>query len=134
MFKSVASLTTVSLILACGAISFCAGCDGEQGKADNAAQQQVEKAEADRARASDPSQLDSIQQEYDTLASSQGLSPQMQIVVRADQAQLRLERSMKMVADLRTQELAIDRAINDIEQMGLQISGAQNNMASLNKY
>jgi len=134
MPKLSASVKILSLMLACAALCLCFGCDGDQEKADRQMQEDLQKADAQHAAAADMDALDAVQSKYDTLAASQDISSQMKVVVRGKQAEVRLERSMKMAADLRTQELAITRAISDLERLGLQVAGIQSGIAALQKY
>ena len=123
-------VTTLSSSLVLGLL-IAGGCDGDQQKADRAVQERLDKAEQARGRANvdpDPetvaNNLKSLQDEYDSIAMEQGLSDPMRIVVHSRQAQVRLQRTVKMMSDLRNAELAIMHKINDIEQLGLQVNGA----------
>ena len=132
MRKSVVSL--LSLALACAGLSLISGCETSEQQADHAAQQAVDAAETQRASANDIDQLDKIQNTYDKLASDTTLSSQMQVLVRARQAQLRMERINMRVAILRTAELDIERKIEDIGRLAMQVAGIQSNIDALKQY
>jgi hypothetical protein len=114
------------------------GCGSSQEQADKAAKAAVADADIARAKAQDSDDrlaaLDNVQKTYDNLANSQGLSPQMQILLRSRQSQLRMERIGMMMANLRAQELAITGDIAQINQLAMQVAGAQSAVASLKSY
>jgi hypothetical protein len=134
MPKLLASVKIVSLTLVCGALCLCFACDGDQQKADRQMQEDLQKADAQHAAAADMDALDAVQSKYDALVNTPNISNQMKVVVRGKEAEVRLERSMKMAADLRSRELAITRAISDLERLGLQVAGLQSGIAALQKY
>lgn len=137
MRKSFLSTTALSLSLALTAFPFLSGCETSEQQADHAAQKAVETADRDRAQAQGLDDLQKVQQSYDALTnpqSLQNLSRQVRVLVRSRQAQLRLERITMMVADLREEELATARTIEDIEQLALQIAAAQVSVDALKAY
>jgi hypothetical protein len=110
------------------------GCETQEHKADAQAAAEIPKIEAAQGAVSDPSQLQQIQSQYDQLAAINGLSPQMRILIRAHQAQVRFERATLLMSDLRTKELQITRTISDLEKLGIQLTGAQASVAGLQGY
>jgi predicted nucleic acid-binding Zn-ribbon protein/tetrahydromethanopterin S-methyltransferase subunit B len=137
MRKSFVSISALSLALALTGFSFLNGCETSEQQADHAAQKAVETADRDRAQAQDMDDLQKVQQSYDALTnpqSLQNLSRQVRVLVRSRQAQLRLQRITMMVADLREEELATTRTIDDIEQLALQIAAAQVSVDALKAY
>jgi hypothetical protein len=132
MRKSV--VTVLSLALACAGLSLIPGCETSEQQADHAAQKAVEAAEMERAGAGGLDRLDQIQNTYDKLAVDTTLSPQMQVLMRARQAQLRMERINMRVALLRSEEVDIERKIQDIAQLSLQVAGIQANIEALKQY
>ncbi len=135
MRKSSAGITVLSLALALIGFSLLNGCETSEQQADHAAQKAVETADQDRAKAQDLDDLLKVQKSYDDLAGNiQNLSKQMRVLVRSRQAQLRLERITMMVADLRQEELATTRTIEDIEQLAMQIAAAQASADALKAY
>ncbi|HEY1922600.1 MAG TPA: hypothetical protein VGG44_07515 [Tepidisphaeraceae bacterium] len=128
---------TLSLTLAFAGFSFLTGCETSEQQADHAAEKAVETADRDRAQAQGLDDLQKVQQSYDALtnpSSLQNLSRQVRVLVRSRQAQLRLQRITMMVADLRQEELATARTIDDIEQLALQIAAAQVSVDALKSY
>ncbi|MGD0461220.1 MAG: hypothetical protein ABSB74_01910 [Tepidisphaeraceae bacterium] len=135
MRKSSAGITALSLALALIGFSLLNGCETSEQQADHAAQKAVETADQERAKAQNMDDLIRVQKSYDDLASNfQNLSSQMRVLVRSRQAQLRLERITMMVADLRQEELATARTIEDIEQLAMQIAAAQASADALKAY
>jgi hypothetical protein len=135
MRKSFAGITTLSLALALAGFSFLNGCETSEQQADHAAEKAVQTADQERAEAQGPDDLIKVQSSYDNLANNvQNLSRQMRVLVRSRQAQLRLQRITMMVADLRQEELATSRTIDDIEQLAMQIAAAQVSVDALKVY
>ena len=130
MFKSAATLTSISLAFGCAAFSVLSGCDTSERQADRAAQKKVDAADQSRSEAVRPAQLDMIQQQYDSAAQG-GVSPAMRLIVRSRAGQLRFERVQGMLADLRGKDLQVAQTIKDIEQLALQIAGAQSSIAAM---
>ncbi|MGD0542293.1 MAG: hypothetical protein ABSB33_12325 [Tepidisphaeraceae bacterium] len=137
MRKLSAGITVLSLALALVGFSLLNGCETSEQQADHAAQKAVETADQDRAKAQNLDDLVKVQKSYDDLTTPpnlQNLSRQMRVLVRSRQAQLRLERITMMVADLRQEELATTRTIEDIEQLAMQIAAAQASADALKAY
>jgi predicted nucleic acid-binding Zn-ribbon protein len=131
------SITTLSLTFAMTGFLILSSCETSEQQADHAAQKAVETADRDRAQAQGMDDLQKVQQSYDALTnpqSLQNLSRQVRVLVRSRQAQLRMQRITMMAADLREEELATARTIEDIEQLALQISAAQVSVDSLKAY
>ncbi|MGD0390299.1 MAG: hypothetical protein ABSC42_15245 [Tepidisphaeraceae bacterium] len=134
MFKLKAAVTGFLGVLLCAGFLSLIGCGSSEQQADRAAREAIAKADHDRAAAQGLDDLNRIQTSFDNLANNHDLSTQMQILVRARQSQLRLERVMMMIAELRSQELVISRNINDIESLAMQLAGLQAGVETLNSY
>jgi archaellum component FlaC len=134
MFKLKAAVSGILAALVCAGFLSLVGCGSSEQQADRAAREAIAKADQDRAEARGLDDLDRIQKSFDALADNRDLSTQMQILVRARQSQLRLERVMMMMAELRSQELLISRYINDIESLAMQVAGAQASVDTLKSY
>ncbi len=133
MFKSVA-VAASSLILGCAAVILVGGCSNPQEDADRAAAKAVAAAEQQRATATDVASLDTVLSQYDTIARQTGLSPQMQIVVKGAQAQLRYEIATDKMAQLRAKEIDISRMIANLQQLGSRVAGAQASVNAIKEY
>jgi len=132
MFKSAVVRTSLAVAVACAAVVFCAGCENDQQRADKAARAKIEAADRARAIATSLQQLADVQQRYDSLgASVSGLSPQLRILIRGDQGGVRMQRATMMLAQLRGEDLEIQRIINQIEQLSVQIAAAQASIDAL---
>jgi hypothetical protein len=127
------SLLTLSLTL-CAMFCLLCGCENSERQSDAAVAKKVEEVEKLRLKATDAQALDGIQSQYDTLAATQGLSPEMKAIIRGRQAQLRMERTMMLLSQLRGQELGVMRLINDLQQLGVQVAGSQMRIDALNKF
>ncbi|MGD0139578.1 MAG: hypothetical protein ABSD28_11920 [Tepidisphaeraceae bacterium] len=134
MFKLKAAVSGFLAALVCAGFLSLIGCGSGEQQADHAARDAIAKADQDRAEARGLDDLNRIQTSYDNLANNHDLSTEMQILVRARQSQLRLERVMMMIAELRSQELLISRDINDIESLALQVAGMQASVDTLKSY
>jgi hypothetical protein len=137
MHKLFVRTTALSLTLAFIGFLALNSCETSEQQADHAAQKAVETADRDRAQAQGMDDLQKVQNSYDALAnpsSLQNLSRQVRVLVRSRQAQLRLQRITMMASDLREEELATARTIEDIEQLALQISAAQVSVGALKDY
>jgi hypothetical protein len=125
----------LAVAVGCAAVVFCAGCENDQQRADKAAKAKIEAADRARAIATSLQQLADVQQRYDSLgASISGLSPQLRILIHGDQGGVRLQRAVMMLAQLRAKELEIQRDINQIEQLSVQIAAAQASVEALQAY
>jgi hypothetical protein len=133
MLNSAKVFTALSLALA-GAVCLLSGCENNERQTDQAVAKKIEEVEKARLKATDADQLSRVQAQYDTLAATQGLSAEMKTLVRGRQGELRMERTMMLLADLRAKELTITRSINDLEQLALQLAGAQMRIEALNKF
>ena len=134
MLKLKAAVSGFLAALVCAGFLSLIGCGNGEQQADHAARDAIAKADQDRAEARGLDDLNRIQTSYDNLANNHDLSTEMQILVRARQSQLRLERVMMMMAELRSQELLISRYINDIESLAMQVAGAQASVDTLKSY
>jgi hypothetical protein len=134
MFKLKAAVAGFSMVLACASVAVLSGCGSPEQAADHDATDKIQQTEIARAAAKDFDDLAGAQKTYDDLANNRDLSKQMQILVRARQTQLRLERITMMVSALRSQELAIGQDIADIEQLAMQVAGAQTSVDALKVY
>jgi len=134
MFKLKVAVSGFLMAFVCAGFLLLIGCGSGQQQADRAASDAIAKADQDRAKAQGLEDLDRIQKSFDELANNRDLSAQMQILVRARQSQLRLERVMMMIAELRSKELLISRDINDIESLALQVAGTQASVDTLKSY
>jgi predicted nucleic acid-binding Zn-ribbon protein len=114
------------------------GCGSSEEQADKAAKAAVADADIARAKAQESDDrltaLDSVQHTYDTLANSSDISPQMKVLLRGRQSQLRLELIGMRTAQLRQQELAITGDIAQINQLAMQVAGSQAAVAALKSY
>jgi len=134
MHKLKAAITGFTGVLVCAGMLSLGGCGAGQQQADHDAQDKIQKTDVQRAQAQTVEDLDPAQKSYDDLANNHDLSKEMQILVRSRQAQLRLERITMMIADLRSQELVIDGEIADIQQLAMQVGGAQASVEALKAY
>jgi hypothetical protein len=132
MFKL--SPARLPLALVCTGLLALSACGSGQSQADRNAKDVLDQAQAQRAQAAGLDDLAAIQKSYDDLAGNPDISKQMQIVVRGRQAQLRQERISMMVAELRSEELAIGRDIEDIRQLAMQVSSAESSVDALKSY
>jgi hypothetical protein len=133
MLHPAKSFITLSLALCATSCLLC-GCENSERQNDQAVAKKVEAVEKLRLEATTAQALDAIQSQYDTLAATQGLSPEMKAIIRGRQAQLRMELTMMRLSDLRGKELAIMRLINDLQQLGVQVAGTQMRIDALNKF
>jgi hypothetical protein len=120
---------------------FCAlglaagGCDTQQRMADHAAEAQMQKVEIARQQAATLDQLQDVERQYDSLASQiVTLSPRMHILIRGNQASVRYEVAMLQLAQLRSEEQAITRTIDEIENLAVQVAAAQTSVTGLQAY
>ena len=142
MFKLKAAISGLMTVLVCTGFGSLIGCGNSEQQADRAAREAIAQADQDRAEAQGRDRteeqrledLNKIQLSFDNLANNRDLSAQMQILVRARQSQLRLERVMMMIAELRSEELVISRNINDIESLAMQIASLQASVDTLKSY
>jgi hypothetical protein len=130
MFKPAATLTSISLAFGCAAFCLLAGCDTAEQQADQAAKTKVENAQSKYMSVATPRDLDVVQGQFDSAAPA-GVSDAMKLIVRGRAAEIRFERVQIMLADLRGKDLEIAQTIKDIEQLALQIAGAQSSIAAL---
>lgn len=133
MFKFSAVISTIAAVTVCAGVLALSGC-GSEASADRAARDAMAQADQARAQDSGLENLNKVQKTLDDLAGNPNLSDVMEVLVRSRQAQVRLERIMLMIADLRSQELAITRSINDIENLGMQVASAQASAQALTAY
>ena len=133
MLHSPKALLTLTLALI-GSLCWLSGCENSERQNDAAVARKVEEVEKARMKATTADELRHVQDQYDTLAATQDLTPEMKALVRGRQAQLRMERTMLVLADLRTHELSVMRCINDLEQLGVQLAGSQMRIDALNKF
>ncbi|MGA2442553.1 MAG: hypothetical protein ABSH08_16490 [Tepidisphaeraceae bacterium] len=143
MFKLKAAISGLMMGLVCAGFLSLIACGNSEQQADRAARDAIAQADQDRAEAqgqpnrTEAQRLDDlkkIQSTFDNLANNRDLSTQMQILVRARQSQLRLERVMMMIAELRSEELVISRNVNDIESLAMQIASSQASVDTLKSY
>src|ERR1700722_20286353 len=125
MRKSAVATTALSLAIGCGGALFLTGCDGGQRSADNDARTKDDSSEADRIKANTTVALLKVEQDIDTIAAQPGLSEEWSIAFRGRQAGLRPERITLMLSQLRGKEIAITNDIDDLEQLAMQLAGAQ---------
>lgn len=133
MLHSARAFVTLSLALSFS-LPLLGGCENSERQNDAAVARKVEEVEKARLKAETDVELARVQDQYDTLAATQGLTPEMKALIRGRQAQLRMERTMLLLADLRARELSITRCINDLGQLGVQLAGSQMRIDALNKF
>jgi hypothetical protein len=134
MFKLKATVSGLMVVLVCAGLLSLMDCESAEQQADRAASEAVAKADQERAKAQGLDELNNVQVSYDNLDNARDLSAQMQILVRARQSQLRIERVMMMIAELHSKELAISRTVNDIESLATQVAGLEASVDTLKSY
>jgi len=134
MFELKAAVSGFMTVLVCAGVLSLIGCESSEQQADRAAREAIAKADQEHAAARGLDDLNRIQASFDNLANDRHLSTQMQILVSARRSQLRLERVMMMIAELRSRELLISRNMNDIELLAMQIASLQASVDTLKAY
>jgi len=127
-FRAAMGIGSLAILLA------VSGCGTPEQRADKDAQEAIASADAMRAKATDANALDAVQKKYDSIAMTPDISPALKAIIDGRRAQLRYERAMAQVNDLSATELQITQAISDIERLALQVTGAQQSVAALQKY